>query len=63
MLKETETEETIGFYVKFLSLVAFQLGVRATWAPLLGYAYDLDKDSITNAEAFDIDYLIKQFNA
>ena len=26
MLKETETEETIGFVVIFLSLVAFQLG-------------------------------------
>ena len=26
MLKETETEETIGFFVTFLSLVAFQLG-------------------------------------
>ena len=25
MLKETETEETIGFFVTFLSLVAFQL--------------------------------------
>ena len=26
MLKETESEETIGFFVIFLSLVAFQLG-------------------------------------
>ena len=26
MLKETEREETIGFFVVFLSLVAFQLG-------------------------------------
>ena len=26
MLKETETEETIVFFVAFLSLVAFQLG-------------------------------------
>ena len=26
MLKETETEETIVFFVTFLSLVAFQLG-------------------------------------
>ena len=25
MLKETESEETIGFFVIFLSLVAFQL--------------------------------------
>ena len=29
MLKETETEETIGFNVTFLSLVAFQLNGRA----------------------------------
>ena len=26
MLKETESEETIGFFVIFLSLVVFQLG-------------------------------------
>ena len=26
MLKETETEETIFFFVTFLSLIAFQLG-------------------------------------
>ena len=34
MLKETKTEETIVFFVKFLSLVAFQLGGggRAPWA-------------------------------
>ena len=35
MLRETETEETIGFFVAFLSLVAFQLEVeRGPWAPL-----------------------------
>ena len=35
MLKETETEETIVFFVTFLSLVAFQLGGRrAPCAPL-----------------------------
>ena len=33
MLKETKTEETIVFFVTFLSLVAFQLG-RA-WPPWL----------------------------
>ena len=33
MLKETETEETIVFFVTFLSFVAFQLG----WG---GRAYD-----------------------
>ena len=26
MLKETKTEETVGFFVTFLSSVAFQLG-------------------------------------
>ena len=36
MLKETETEKTIAFFVTFLSLVAFQLGGRA---PPSGYAY------------------------
>ena len=39
MLKETETEETIVFFVTFLSFVAFQLGGRAPWPPPLGYAY------------------------
>ena len=35
MLKESETEETIGFIVTFLSLVAVQLGVaRVLWAPI-----------------------------
>ena len=32
MLKETESEETIRFFVIFLSLVAFQLG--EAWRPL-----------------------------
>ena len=31
MLKETEREETIGFFVIFLSLVTFQLG--EAWGP------------------------------
>ena len=31
MLKETDTEETIGFFVIVLSLVAFQLG--EAWGP------------------------------
>ena len=35
MLHETETEETMVFFVTFLSLVAFQLGgVRALCPPL-----------------------------
>ena len=33
MLKETETDETIGFFVAFLSLVTFQLG-GALWLRL-----------------------------
>ena len=36
MLRETESEDTIVFFVTFLSLVAFQLG--AAQAPP-GYAY------------------------
>ena len=40
MLKETETEETIVFFVAFLSLVAVQLGGgRAPCLPPPGYAY------------------------
>ena len=36
MLRETETEETIVFFVTFLSLVAFQLGLlRAPWTSLI----------------------------
>ena len=39
MLKETKTDETIVFFVTFLSLVAFQLeGARAPGSPS-GYAY------------------------
>ena len=33
MLKETETEETIGFLVTFLSLMAFQFGGGGTGLP------------------------------
>ena len=42
MLKETKAEETIVFFVTFLSLVAFQLGGggRAP-SPPSGYAYSL----------------------
>ena len=38
MLEETETENTIGFFVTVLSLVAFHLWGVVSWAPL-GYAY------------------------
>ena len=35
MLKNIETDETIGFFVTFLSLVAFQLeGAPAPYPPL-----------------------------
>ena len=39
MLKETETEETVVFFVTFLSLVAFQLEWARAQGPLPGYAY------------------------
>ena len=40
--EETDAEETIGFFITFLSLVAFQLeGAQAPYA-LPGYAYDLN---------------------
>ena len=39
MLKETEAEETKGFFVTFLSLVTFQLGGGGGGIP--GYAYVL----------------------
>ena len=38
MLKETETEQTIGFVSSFLSMVAFQLGGGRPGP--FGYAYD-----------------------
>ena len=37
--KKTETEETIGFFVTFLSLMAFQLGGPGLLDPP-GYAYE-----------------------
>ena len=39
MLKDAETEETIDFFVTFLSLVSIQLGEGAELPP--GYAYAL----------------------
>ena len=35
MLKEAENEETMGFFVTFLSLVAFQLGGPGSLVPSL----------------------------
>ena len=34
MLKETKTEEILGFIISFLSLVTFQLRGPATWLRL-----------------------------
>ena len=44
MIKEAETEETIVFFVTFLSLVAFQLGGGGLgpMGPPSGYAYGTD---------------------
>ena len=44
MLEEIETEETIGFFATFLSLVAFQLGDARVFCPP-GYAYGTGYDS------------------
>ena len=55
MLKETETEETIGLFVTFLSLVAFQLGGGRVGGPP-GYAYANDSSlsfSLFRAFVFD----------
>ena len=41
MLKETEIEETIDFFVTFLSLVAFRLEGAGFPGSLSGYAYAL----------------------
>ena len=42
MLKETETEETIVFFVTFSSLVAFNWGGPGPPGPSPGYAYARD---------------------
>ena len=39
MLKETEIEDRIDFFVTFLPLVAFQLGEVGAPRPPPGYAY------------------------
>ena len=43
MLKETENQETIGFFVTFLPLVASHLGWRQRSSPLTGNAYTSNK--------------------
>ena len=47
MLKKTETEKTIVFFVTFLSLVALQLGGPGPPGPPSGYAYALNKGVIS----------------
>ena len=47
MLKEIETEETIVFFVAFLSLVAFQLGGGGPPGPP-GYANVLGSPSLAH---------------
>ena len=63
MLKETETEETIVFFVTFLSLVAFQLGGRAPLPPHLAtpmlYAYNFIIQEVCVANLRDPRHLKK----
>ena len=47
MLKETEAEETIVFFVAFLLLVAFQLGGLGSSGPPTGYAYAYQDTAMT----------------
>ena len=42
MLQETETEETKGFFVTFLSLVTFQLGGGDPWLRLCAGQFVLE---------------------
>ena len=47
MLKATENEETIGFFVTFLSLVAFQIeGELGLCGPSTGIAYNCNFNPI-----------------
>ena len=43
MMKETDTKETIGFFITFLSLVAFELGGGGGSGPHLGYTYETQR--------------------
>ena len=60
MQKETETEETIVFFVTFLSLVAFQLGVPGPLATPMHSIYDIPRycsvrqyQVVANVDTFD----------
>ena len=56
--KETETEETIGFFVTFLSLVKFQLRTgRTPCPPPLGHAYAPSEENKKGARKFSAKFL------
>ena len=58
MLKETETEGTIGFFVTVLSLVKFQLGRgRTPCHPPLGYVYAPSEENKKSARKFSARFL------
>ena len=50
MLKETETEKTIGFLVTFLSLVAFQLGGLLATPVITTYSFGVNWDCLVNVD-------------
>ena len=58
MLKETETEETLGFFVTFLSLVMFALrGAPPLATPMLAplhYVYRSLKQEVENSKNFSV---------
>ena len=57
MLKKTETEKTIGFFVTFLSLEKFQFGGgRALW-PSFGYAYAPSEKNKSGVHKFSARFL------
>ena len=57
MLKETVTEETIGFFVTFLSLVKFELGGGRACCPLLTYAYAPSEENKKGVRKFSARFL------
>ena len=48
MLEETETEETRGFFVTFLSLVTFQLGAGSLATPMCWAVCFRNKKAFSN---------------
>ena len=60
MLKKTETEETVGFFGTFLSLVKFQSrggGEAVPWSLPLGYAYASIEENKKGARKFSARFL------